>query len=94
MLFLDEVSDLPLSAQAKLCAIQDLAVGVRRRQQYRVDIRIVAAPIAGCYRSSNDNCFDPGSFYRLSGVDVRIQTLRARTADIWSWLNNSWRFTD
>jgi transcriptional regulator with GAF, ATPase, and Fis domain len=44
-LFLDEVSDLSLSAQAKLLrAIQDLAVErVGGNGTHRIDIRIVAA---------------------------------------------------
>jgi DNA-binding NtrC family response regulator len=83
-LFLDEVSDLSVSAQAKLLrAIQDLAFervgghGIRR-----VNTRIVAAtnrPLAdlvarGLFRSD--------LYYRLSGVEIAVPTLRERRADI------------
>jgi transcriptional regulator with PAS, ATPase and Fis domain len=83
-LFLDEVSDLSLAAQAKLLrAIQDLSVervgghGVRR-----VDLRIVAAsnrPLADLVAKG---LFRADLFYRLSGVEVHVPTLRARRDDV------------
>ena len=83
-LFLDEVSDLSLPAQAKLLrAIQDLAVervgghGVRR-----VDIRIVAATNRSLRSLVNDGLFRADLFYRLSGVELRVPPLRVRQADI------------
>ena len=83
-LFLDEVSDLSLSAQAKLLrAIQELAVervggnGVRR-----VDIRIVAATNRGLAGLVEQRLFRADLFYRLSGVDVRVPSLRERRPDI------------
>ena len=83
-LFLDEVSDLSLSAQAKLLrAIQDLAVervgGIGSR---RVDIRIVAASNRSLRELVDRKHFRPDLFYRLSGVDIRVPTLRERRADI------------
>jgi len=83
-LFLDEVSDLSLSAQAKLLrAIQDLAVErVGGRGTHRVDIRIVAATNRGLGELVERKLFRPDLFYRLSGVDVRVPTLRERRADV------------
>ena len=83
-LFLDEVSDLSLSAQAKLLrAIQDLAVErVGGNGTHRVDIRIVAATNRGLLPLVERQLFRPDLFYRLSGVDVRVPTLRERKADI------------
>jgi len=83
-LFLDEVSDLSLSAQAKLLrAIQDLAVErVGGAATHRVDIRIVAATNRGLSTLVERQLFRPDLFYRLSGVDVRVPTLRERRADI------------
>jgi len=83
-LFLDEVSDLSLSAQAKLLrAIQDLAVErVGGNGTHRVDIRIVAATNRSLRGLVDRQLFRPDLFYRLSGVDVRVPTLRERRADI------------
>jgi len=83
-LFLDEVSDLSLSAQAKLLrAIQDLAVErVGGHGTHRVDIRIIAATNKSLRELVDRRLFRLDLFYRLSGVDVRVPTLRERRPDI------------
>jgi transcriptional regulator with PAS, ATPase and Fis domain len=83
-LFLDEVSDLSLSAQAKLLrAIQDLAVErVGGNGVHRVDIRIIAATNRGLADLVHHRLFRADLFYRLSGVDLRVPTLRERRPDI------------
>jgi DNA-binding NtrC family response regulator len=83
-LFLDEVSDLSLAAQAKLLrAVQDLAVErVGSHSTHRVDIRIVAATNRGLAQMVDRRLFRPDLFYRLSGVDVRVPTLRERRPDV------------
>ena len=83
-LFLDEVSDLSVSAQAKLLrAIQDLAVErVGGHGTHRVDIRIVAATNRGLTSLVEQRLFRPDLFYRLSGVDIRVPSLRERRPDI------------
>jgi DNA-binding NtrC family response regulator len=83
-LFLDEVSDLSFSAQAKLLrAIQDLAIErVGSHNTHRIDIRIVAATNRSLSDLVARRLFRPDLFYRLSGVDVRVPTLRERRPDI------------
>jgi DNA-binding NtrC family response regulator len=83
-LFLDEVPDLSPSAQAKLLrAIQDLAVErVGGQGSHRVDIRIVAATNRSLLELVERRLFRPDLFYRLSGVDIRVPTLRERRPDI------------
>src|SRR3989442_1856174 len=83
-LFLDEVSDLSRSAQAKLLrAIQDLAIErVGSHAIRRVDIRIIAATNRRLSELVDRGLFRPDLFYRLSGVDVRVPTLRERRPDI------------
>jgi DNA-binding NtrC family response regulator len=83
-LFLDEVSDLSLSAQAKLLrTIQDLAVErVGANGTHRVDIRIIAATNRRLSDLVERQLFRPDLFYRLTGVDVRVPTLRERKADV------------
>jgi DNA-binding NtrC family response regulator len=83
-LFLDEVSDLSLSAQAKLLrAIQDLRVErVGATGTHRVDIRVVAATNRNLASMVERRLFRADLYYRLSGVDLRIPTLRERRADV------------
>jgi transcriptional regulator with PAS, ATPase and Fis domain len=83
-LFLDEVSDLSPTAQAKLLrAIQDLSVErVGGQGARRVDIRIIAATNRSLADLVQQKIFRPDLFYRLSGVDVRVPSLRERRADI------------
>ena len=83
-LFLDEVSDLSLSAQAKLLrAIQDVAIErVGGNNLRRIDTRIVVAtnrPLAGLVAQG---LFRADLFYRLSGVEVHVPPLRERRDDI------------
>ncbi|HEY2904319.1 MAG TPA: sigma-54 dependent transcriptional regulator [Vicinamibacterales bacterium] len=83
-LFLDEVSDLSPSAQAKLLrAIQDLAVErVGGNGTHRIDIRIIAATNRSLGGMVEQRLFRPDLYYRLSGVDIRVPTLRERRQDI------------
>jgi transcriptional regulator with AAA-type ATPase domain len=83
-LFLDEVSDLALSAQAKLLrSIQDLAVErVGGHGAHRVDIRIIAATNRSLADMVERGMFRPDLYYRLSGVDIRVPTLRERRPDV------------
>jgi len=83
-LFLDEVADLSLSAQAKLLrAIQDLAVErVGSHDAHHVDIRIVAATNQRLADLVARRLFRADLYYRLSGVDLRVPTLRERRPDI------------
>jgi transcriptional regulator with PAS, ATPase and Fis domain len=83
-IFLDEVSDLSASAQAKLLrAIQEVAVervgghGVRR-----VNTRIVAATNRPLTRLVEQRLFRSDLYYRLSGVEVTVPPLRERADDI------------
>jgi DNA-binding NtrC family response regulator len=83
-LFLDEVSDLSMSAQAKLLrAIQDLAVErVGGNGAHRVDIRIIAATNRSLRKLVDDGLFRADLFYRLSGVEVHVPPLRQRQSDV------------
>jgi two-component system NtrC family response regulator len=83
-LFLDEVSDLSLPAQAKLLrTIQDLAVErVGGHATRRVDIRIIAATNRRLLGLVEQQLFRADLYYRLSGVDVFVPSLRERKEDI------------
>ena len=83
-LFLDEVSDLALSAQAKLLrAIQDLAVErVGGTGTRRIDTRIVVATNRPLSELVARGLFRADLYYRLSGVDIHVPPLRMRRDDI------------
>ncbi len=83
-LFLDEVSDLSSSAQAKLLrAIQELSVErVGSVGTRAVDTRIIVASNRSLAELVEQGGFRLDLFYRLNGVDVRVPPLRQRAADI------------
>jgi transcriptional regulator with PAS, ATPase and Fis domain len=83
-LFLDEVGDLSLTAQAKLLrVVQDMAVErVGSHTTQLVDTRIVAATNRRLGEMVADGRFRPDLFYRLSGVEIEVPPLRSRTDDI------------
>jgi two-component system, NtrC family, response regulator HydG len=83
-LFLDEVSELSLAAQAKLLrAIQDLTVErVGGHSRRRVNTRIVAASNRPLSALVERGLFRADLFYRLGGVDVSVPPLRKRKEDI------------
>jgi transcriptional regulator with PAS, ATPase and Fis domain len=83
-LFLDEISDLSLTAQAKLLrAIQDLSVErVGSTGARRVDTRIVAATNRPLSDLVARGLFRADLFYRLSGVEIHVPSLRQRRDDI------------
>ena len=83
-LFLDEVGDLSMAAQAKLLRVlQDLRVErVGASSSQRVNTRIVAATNRPLAAMVQRNLFRPDLYYRLSGVEVHIPPLRARREDV------------
>jgi DNA-binding NtrC family response regulator len=83
-LFLDEVADLSLSAQAKLLrALQDLSIErVGSTGSKRVNTRIVVAtnkPLSALVGRAQ---FRADLYYRLSGVEIVVPSLRERREDI------------
>lgn len=83
-LFLDEVSDLTASAQAKLLrAIQELVVErVGGHVSRRIDTRIVVATNRSLRELAAAGRFREDLYYRLSGVELHVPALRARRQDI------------
>src|SRR6187397_805820 len=83
-MFLDEVSDLSLSAQAKfLRVLQDLAVErVGGHGTKRIDTRIVAATNRPLSELVARGLFRADLYYRLSGVEIHVPPLRNRSEDV------------
>lgn len=81
---LDEIGDLPVTAQAKLLRVID-------QQQYtrvgdvrvrHCDVRIIAATHRDLGQAASDGRFREDLFYRLAAVRVHLPPLRERTGDI------------
>jgi DNA-binding NtrC family response regulator len=82
--FLDEISDLPMSLQAKLLRVLEegevRAVGGTRSK--KVDVRFIAATNQDLETRVNRGEFRKDLFYRLNVVTLRVPPLRERKEDI------------
>ena len=83
-LFLDEVGELPLSAQAKLLrAIQSGDIQrVGSDAQLKVDVRIIAATNRDLSHEVAQGRFRSDLFHRLSIYPIAVPSLRERQSDI------------
>lgn len=82
--FLDEVGDLPLSAQAKLLQVlqERTFERVGESASVSVDIRILSASNAELKDRIQRNEFRRDLFYRLNTIHIHIPPLRERPEDI------------
>jgi transcriptional regulator with PAS, ATPase and Fis domain len=83
-LFLDEVADLSLVAQAKLLRVlQDMTVErVGGSSPVQVDTRVIAATNRSLQELVLAGRFRADLYYRLSGVEIVVPPLRDRREDI------------
>ncbi|MBM3738285.1 MAG: sigma-54-dependent Fis family transcriptional regulator [Acidobacteria bacterium] len=83
-IFLDEVGDLPLPAQAKLLRV--LQEGEFHRvggeQPVRVSVRVISATNRDLLRMCGEHQFREDLYYRLNVMPIRVPPLRARREDI------------
>jgi Nif-specific regulatory protein len=83
-LFLDEVADLSLAAQAKLLRVLEdgEVVPVGSEQATRVDLRVVSASHKDLQRAVIEGRFRQDLYYRLVGAEIAIPPLRDRGDDV------------
>lgn len=97
ILFLDEIGDMPLTAQASLLRVLEENC-VRRlgsEQDYPVDVRIVAATHRDLAERINGGVFREDLFFRLNTLEIKVPRLSRRPADVaflsQYYINLKWR---
>jgi len=83
-IFLDEISELPLSAQVKLLRVlQDGEVEkIGRTEKIRVNVRVISATNRNLEDEVREKKFREDLFYRLNVVPIHVPPLRERKEDI------------
>ena len=92
--FLDEIADLPLEAQANLArVVQDRQIRPlgKRQRRCRCDVRIIAATRKDLKRCIEEGTFRDDLYYRLNVFPIHVPPLRERREDIPLLV---WRFVD
>ena len=82
--FLDEIGEMPLSAQVKILRVLEgnEFSRVGSAEPKRVDVRIIAATNRELDRDVQNGTFRQDLYFRLHAVTIQISPLRARKEDI------------
>jgi DNA-binding NtrC family response regulator len=83
-IFLDEIGDMSLSAQAKVLRVlqENVITRVGGDSQIKVDVRVVAATNKNLAREIESNNFREDLYHRLSVILIHVPDLNERTDDI------------
>jgi two-component system response regulator AtoC len=84
ILMLDEIGEIPLSMQAKFLRV--LESGEFRRlggtEVLYADVRLIAATNRNLFEMAQTGLFRLDLYYRISGIDLRLPSLKERRGDI------------
>lgn len=83
-IFLDEVSEIPLSSQVKFLRVleEEEIIPVGRTEPIDVDVRIIAATNKDLRKEVEQKRFREDLFYRLNVVEIDLPSLAERREDI------------
>jgi DNA-binding NtrC family response regulator len=83
-IFLDEIAELPLSAQAKLLRVlqEGTFEPLGTNSTIKVDVRIVSATHRDLKRRAAENLFREDLFYRINVIQIDLPPLRDRAGDL------------
>lgn len=83
-IFLDEIAELPLSAQVKLLRVlQEGEIDkIGRTEKFKVDARVIAATNKNLPQEINNKKFREDLFYRLNVISINVPRLQDRQEDI------------
>jgi two-component system nitrogen regulation response regulator NtrX len=83
-LFLDEIGDLPLGAQAKMLRVleEHTVERVGGEHPKPVDVRVIAATNRDLAREASSGDFREDLFFRLNVFPIRVPPLRERLEDL------------
>jgi DNA-binding NtrC family response regulator len=82
--FLDEIAELPLSAQAKLLRVlqEGTFEPLGTNTSVKVDVRVISATHRDLKRRTLDNQFREDLFYRINVIQIELPPLRDRLEDL------------
>jgi PAS domain S-box-containing protein len=83
-IFLDEIAEIPLTAQAKLLRViqERIVERIGGNRDIKIDVRIIAATNKDLRHEVEMGRFREDLFYRLNVIPVHIPSLRERREDI------------
>jgi transcriptional regulator with PAS, ATPase and Fis domain len=83
-IFLDEISELPISSQVKLLRVlQDGEIEkIGRTEKFKVDVRIIAATNVDLEKAVEEKRFREDLFYRINVMYIYAPKLRERLEDL------------
>lgn len=89
-IFLDEISELPLMAQAKLLRVLESGEidKIGRKKSYKVNVRVIAATNKNLEVLMRERQFREDLYYRLNILNIHLPPLRERKEDIADLLDN------